>query len=222
MPKKGDRRPVKKKGTISPRPLLTTKEIKFCYEYVINGRNGVKAAKKAGYIGDDRTLGVTSHRLLKKAKILNLISELTEEYLKDHKARAKDVIARLAVLGFRRMSDFIEVNEETRKTRLRSQKEIGVKDACVNKIKIKETKLAGDDDTNLIETETEIWLADQIKPLVTLGQHLGVINEKKEIDVNFPGGEFSGTKEVDVSNMSDDKLRELKKLLEEVEKPKTA
>jgi phage terminase small subunit len=160
---------------------LSGQENEFCYAYVAMKWNGTKAAKAAGYKGTDNTLGVVAYELLRKPKIRDKIAELTEEYLKDTKKMASDVIKELSVLSFRRMSDYIEINPETRRAQLRTQKEIGLKDAAVNKIEVKQRDLAVDgqvdENTRVLESEIKIWLEPKTKPLELLGKHLGLLNE---------------------------------------------
>jgi phage terminase small subunit len=51
---------------------LTIKQRKFVEAY---SGNGTEAARIAGYTGDDNTLGVTAHELLRNPKIAQLIKE---------------------------------------------------------------------------------------------------------------------------------------------------
>jgi hypothetical protein len=200
---------------------LTGQEVDFCYAYIAERFNGTKAAKRARYKGTDNALGVMAFDLLKKPKIKAKIAELTKEYLKDTKRMAGDVIKELSILSFRRMSDYIEIDSITRRARMRTEEEIGIKDAAINKIEVKQRDLLVDgkvdESTAVLESEIKIWLEPKTKPLEILGKHLGVIVENKDLNVKFPNGEFANTKEVDVSGMSTKELKEFRKLLKKAE-----
>ncbi len=58
---------------------LTAKQLKFIEAYQ---GNGTEAAKLAGYTGDDNTLGVTAHDLLRNPKISDLIQKRQSKELK--------------------------------------------------------------------------------------------------------------------------------------------
>jgi hypothetical protein len=79
------------------------------------------------------------------------------------------------------MSDYIEINPDTRRAQLRTQKEIGLKDAAVNKIEVKQRDLVTDgqvdENTAVLESEIKIWLEPKTKPLELLGKHLGLLDE---------------------------------------------
>lgn len=58
---------------------LTPRQLKFIEAY---SGNGTEAAKLAGYTGDDNTLGVTAHELLRNPKISEAIKNREAKVLK--------------------------------------------------------------------------------------------------------------------------------------------
>lgn len=56
---------------------LTQEEKMFCLFYV-NHQNGVRAAREAGYGGDDAVLSSVAHENLRKPKIKKVIAELSD------------------------------------------------------------------------------------------------------------------------------------------------
>ena len=63
------KKPIDNKGT----KKLTYKEVRFIDEYILNGGNGMEAARSAGYVGDNKQLSQKSQRLLSKSSIISEI-----------------------------------------------------------------------------------------------------------------------------------------------------
>lgn len=57
---------------------LTTKQRLFVEAYLANA-NGVQAARKAGYVGDENTLAMTASRLIRNDKVSKLINKRIEK-----------------------------------------------------------------------------------------------------------------------------------------------
>lgn len=70
---------------------LSNKQKKFVNEYLIDF-NGTRAAERAGYSGDDNTLAVTAHNLLRNPKITEIVSQRLQESAMS----ADEVMMRLA------------------------------------------------------------------------------------------------------------------------------
>jgi len=220
--KKTVKKTVKKKKTGSKTDKLTGNELDFCHAYIAKRFNGTKACRAARYKGSDNTLGVTAYELLRKPKIIKKISELTNEYLADKKRLGRDVIGRLADLGFRKISDIVEMDDKGR-THIKSFDEMGESVSAINKIEVKQVDFAKegkiDDDTPVISSEVKVWLEGTTKPLEILGKHTGQVVEKSEQSINFPNGEFANTREIDLSKVPTDKLKKIQadlKAMEEV------
>lgn len=70
---------------------LTAKQKKFINEY-FQDFNGTRAAERSGYAGDDNTLAVTAHGLLRNPKIAEVVSRRLQESAMS----ADEVLQRLA------------------------------------------------------------------------------------------------------------------------------
>lgn len=79
--------------------LLTPKEERFCVEYLID-LNGTQAAKRAGYKGSVKVLGVTATRLLAKASAKARIDELKMQRNKRVLVNADEILRELARIGY--------------------------------------------------------------------------------------------------------------------------
>lgn len=227
--KKSVKKTVKKKNTknvvkanASRANKLTGKERDFCYSYIANRFNGTRAARDAGYKGADNVLGAIANENLKKPKIRKLVNKLTNEYLADKKKLGRDVIAELATLGFRRIPDVIQRDSRGR-ILIKEFEDMNGAEAAINKIEVNQVDLTtgGEitEDTNLMKTETKIWLEGKTKPLEILAKHTGQVVEKSEQSINFPNGEFANTREIDLSKVPTDKLKKIQadlKAMEEV------
>lgn len=88
---------------------LNDKQERFCVEYCVD-LNATQAAKRAGYEGDDATLGVTGSRLLKNDKVSERISQLKANQYKKIENKADDVLRELMRMGY---SDPRELFTET-------------------------------------------------------------------------------------------------------------
>ncbi len=151
--------PAKEKQA-APEPIgadgLTGKERAWIYEYPRDW-NGTAAARRAGYRGNSNTLGVTAHRLLRNAKILEVLrrrlAELTME--------ADEVLARLADQARSSFADFLTPR---------------------GNLSLAEARRAGK--LHLVHAYskgragTRIELYDTQAALVHLGKHLGLFIEK--------------------------------------------
>jgi phage terminase small subunit len=84
---------------------LTAKQRLFVYHYIATNMNGTKAARLAGYQGDENTLAVTAYENLRKPKIRAAISEFLEEQAMG----AAEVIARLSAMARGSIEDVLEV-----------------------------------------------------------------------------------------------------------------
>ena len=222
MPVKKNTKKVVKKKKVSRADILTGKERDFCYAYIANRFNGLRAAEEAGYKGSYTVLGAVACENLKKPKIKKLINKLTNEYLEDKKRLGRDVIAELATLGFRRIPDVVQKDSRGRIS-IKEFEDMNGAEAAINKIEVNQVDLTtgGEitEDTTLMKTETKIWLEGKTKSLEVLAKHSGQIVEKSEQSINFPNGEFANTREIDLSKVPTDKLKKIQadlKAMEEI------
>lgn len=72
---------------------LTYKQKQFCYEYIINGGNGTKAALKAGY--SSKCASSTSYKLLEQDYIKEYIESISDDALKNKELSAEQIMSKL-------------------------------------------------------------------------------------------------------------------------------
>ena len=195
---------------------LNKRQIAFCNEYIATRWNATQAAENAGYRGTRQTLSAVGEKLLRNTEIQKRIESLTNKFLADTKKKAADVIRELQLLGFRDMNNFVSI-DKSGKTKVKSMDEMGIHSRAINRLKITQKDLMNgkdsDGDSMLIETDIDIGFESKIKALEVLAKHTGVIKDGA-LAVEFPGGEFSNTKEIDLSGLTDDEIRTLIKLQE--------
>jgi hypothetical protein len=195
---------------------LTPLQEAFCVHYIETDGNATLAMKKAGYKGNDNVLAVNANRALKIRKIEERITELTNQKLKKAHMGADEVIKELSILSRQKMSDFMDIDDNG-ETQVKSFLQMNGMDRCIKSIKIEKINLATEEGAPpIVKTNINIQLHDKVKPLETLTKYHKLISDDHEH--RFPGGEFANTKEMDVSNMSTEKLKQLKKLIKEAEK----
>lgn len=85
---------------------LSDKQVAFVNEYLVD-YNATRAAERAGYQGNENTLAVTGHDLLRNPKI----SELVEKRLQEKALKADEVLMRLGDQARGNMGDFIRFND---------------------------------------------------------------------------------------------------------------
>ena len=114
-------------------PVLTKMEVAFCYEYIANKFNGVKAATAAGY--SENSARTKAAQLLAKSNIKKKVKDLTTKYLTDLAVRGEDVIKEFGILGFQDMRDFADYKDG--EITLKSFEEMGSATRCIKEIEIK-------------------------------------------------------------------------------------
>lgn len=75
---------------------LTDKQRKLADAYVINGHNGVEAARSAGYQGTNKALGVTASRTLALPHVVEYLSTLQREAEEHAKKKRRTTVATLS------------------------------------------------------------------------------------------------------------------------------
>ena len=195
---------------------LNKRQIAFCHEYISTRWNATQAAENAGYRGTRQTLSAVGEKLLRNTEIQKCIEMLTNKFLADTKKKAADVIRELQLIGFRDMNNFVSI-DKSGKTKVKSLDEMGIHSRAINRLKITQKDLMSgkdsDSESMLIETDIDIGFESKIKELEVLAKHTGVIKDGS-LAVEFPGGEFSNTKEIDLSGLTDEEIRTLIKLQE--------
>ena len=185
---------------------LTERQIVFCYAYIANHFNITKAAKEAGYRGSDVNASSWGNKQIKKnPAVREKIFELTEKYISQIDLRAADVIKEISLLAFRRMGDYVNIDPITGIVSLKTQEEIGEKDAAISRLKMKQRcALSGEEcepgkEYSVIDSEFDIQFADKVKPLEILAN---ILNRQKDLQ-----NENNQDKKVDLSQMSDNEIK---------------
>lgn len=156
--KKAAQKPAKKKVTSQPKPTrkLTVKQEAFTEHYLANGFNGTKAAKDAGYQGDDNTLRGVAHENLTKPNIQARVRARIEGLA----ATADEVLALLGDHCAASHGKFIQCWKENGDFDLAKAEEIGVAH-LIKKIKRRRKPvLSNGEPTGEYEFEVELELHD--------------------------------------------------------------
>lgn len=149
-------------------------------EFYLQEWNGTKAARLAGYKGNDNVLAVTAHRLLRKPNV----REAIEERLSTLVMTTDEVLWRLGEQARADLSHFFSINKATGEAfiDLNKAKEAG-KTHLIKRLKY-------DAKGNL-----EIQLYDQQAALVHIGRHLGMFEETApSVNINFNLEEWAQTR----------------------------
>jgi hypothetical protein len=80
------------------------RETLFAQFYVLCNCSGVEAARRAGYGGDTATLAVQASRLLRRAKVRDILAEQRRLLAMDH----REAIQRMSEMARASMDDFLD------------------------------------------------------------------------------------------------------------------
>jgi len=139
--------------------------------YLANGFNGVKAARTAGYKGDDNVMAVTASNNLRNPKIAQLI----EQRIREMAMSADEAMARLSQHARGNLGDFLGLSPEELKQHPQSH--------LLKKVKITNRSGGrGEDRWTEVRTEFEIYDAQAADLAVLKEQHLraGEATERSE------------------------------------------
>lgn len=134
--------------------------------------NGTRSAYLAGYEGDDNVLAVQACRLLRNAKV----RELIDQYIETEVMPASEVLLRLrdhargSLKPFLTEEGFIDITTDAAQQNIGLLKEIEV-----------EKRVGGPEDDPWTETKTKIKLHDPQSALVHLGRHHKLFTDKAEV-----------------------------------------
>lgn len=152
---------------------LTAKQQRFCDEYLID-LNATQAAIRAGYSVDSaRDIGCEN---LSKPNIQKVIAKEMAERSKRTGVNQDRVVLELAKLAFVNISDLVDVSTGAVKKGA-SRDDL----ACIQSIKYKTSE--GVSGTSI---EREVKIADKKANLELLGRHLGMWNDKIDVNVALP------------------------------------
>ena len=143
---------------------LTAKQQRFVEEYLID-LNATQAAIRAGY--SVKTASEQGSQNLSKLNIQQQISKAMAERSKRTGVNQDRVVFELSRIAFVKMTDIVNsqgvINPEATEDDL----------ACIESIKYK-------------ESHSDSKFSSKLKALELLGKHLGMWNEKMDVNVNIP------------------------------------
>lgn len=163
---------------------MTEKQKRFADEYIID-LNATRAYKVAyPNVKNDETAKAAASRLLTNVNVKAYIDNLIDERAKRTEVTQDRVVKELAKIGFAKITDYVEIGYG------------GI-------VKVKATDDIPKDKVGAIagikegQNGIEIKMNDKVKALELLGRHLGMFNDKLQVDGtavvqildNIPGGE---------------------------------
>lgn len=151
---------------------MTEKQERFVSEYLID-LNATQAAIRSGYSA--KTADQQGSRLLANVKVQQAVSEAMAERSKRTGVSQDRVVLELAKLAFVKMTDVVNRDGAIRKDA--SDDDL----ACIESVKYKRS-----DSENGCMEEREVKIASKLKALELLGKHLGMWNEKLDVNITQP------------------------------------
>lgn len=155
------------------RMALTEKQRRFVDEYLID-LNATQAAIRAGY--SVKTAREQASQNLTKLNIQQAISEKMAERSKRTGVNQDRIVLELAKIAFVNAADVIDSDDATIKAGATADDTAAIQSVKVKVIPTKEGE----------GVEREIRLNDKLKALELLGKHLGMWNDKLDVNVNIP------------------------------------
>ena len=152
---------------------LTEKQQRFVDEYLID-LNATQAAIRAGY--SVKTAREQASQNLTKLNIQQAISEKMAERSKRTGVNQDRIVLELAKIAFVNAADVIDSDDATIKAGATADDTAAIQSVKVKVIPTKEGE----------GVEREIRLNDKLKALELLGKHLGMWNDKLDVNLNIP------------------------------------
>lgn len=151
---------------------LTEKQQRFVDEYLID-LNATQASIRAGY--SVKTANEQGSQNLAKLSIQQAIAEQMAERSKRTGINQDRVVLELAKIAFVKMTDIVDGQG-------RIKLDASADDlACIESVKYKESE----SDTGS-SVEREVKIASKLKALELLGKHLGMWNDKLDVNITQP------------------------------------
>lgn len=151
---------------------LTEKQQLFVNEYLID-LNATQAAIRAGYSA--KTADVQGSRMLGTVKVQQAISEAMAERSKRTGVNQDRVVLELAKIAFVKMTDIVDNQGRIKSSATEDDL------ACIGSMKYKESE----SDTGS-SIEREVKISPKLKALELLGKHLGMWNDKLDVNITAP------------------------------------
>lgn len=151
---------------------LSPRQLCFVDEYMID-LNATQAAIRAGY--SPKTAQEQASRLLSNVMVQNEIAKRMAERSRRTGVNAERVVRELAKIAFLNPADVVDSNG-------RIKPDASPDDlACIQSIKYEES-----DSLNGSGVKREVKFCSKEKALELLGKHMGMWNDKLNVDVNIP------------------------------------
>ena len=151
---------------------LTEKQQRFVDEYLID-LNGTQAAIRAGY--SVKTAQEQASRLLSNVMVQQAIAKRMAERSKRTGINQDRVVLELAKIAFVKMTDIVDDHGRIKGTATDDDL------ACIESIKYKES-----DNEFGGSVEREVKIGSKLKALELLGKHLGMWNDKVDLNITTP------------------------------------
>ena len=151
---------------------LTEKQQRFVEEYLID-LNATQAAIRAGYSA--KTADQQGSRMLANVKVQQAVSEAMAKRSKRTGVNQDRVVLELARIAFVKMTDIVD--DEGRIKQDANDDDL----ACIESVKYK----SSESDTGSSE-EREVKIGSKLKALELLGKHLGMWNDKLDVNITQP------------------------------------
>lgn len=151
---------------------LSDQRQRFVDEYLID-LNGTQAAIRAGY--SPKTAQEQSSRLLSNVMVQEAISKAMAARSRRTGVNQDRVVLELAKLAFVKMTDVVDSNGRIREDATDDDL------SCIESIKFKES-----DNEFGGSVEREVKIGSKLKALELLGKHLGMWNDKLDVNVTQP------------------------------------
>lgn len=156
---------------------LTDKQKKFVEEYLID-LNATQACIRAGY--SSKYADREGHKLVENSRVSEAIAESMAERSRRTGINQDRIVQELARIAFVKITDVVDPDGEINTNA--SDDDL----ACIESYKVEDS-----DSVNGSSSKREVKLASKIKALELLGKHVGMWNDKIQVDVSIPvfGGE---------------------------------
>lgn len=151
---------------------LSEQRQRFVDEYLVD-LNGTQAAIRAGY--SPKTANEQASRLLANVSIQQAVSVAMAERSKRTGVNQDRVVLELAKIAFVKMTDIVDNQGRIKESATNDDL------ACIESVKYKESE----SDTGS-SVEREVKISPKLKALELLGKHLGMWNDKLDVNITQP------------------------------------
>ena len=151
---------------------MTEKQQRFVDEYLID-LNATQAAIRAGY--SVKTANEQGAQNLAKVSIQQAIAEQMADRSRRTGVNQDRIVLELARIAFAKITDIVDSEGKIKSTATDDDL------ACIESVKYK-----GSESETSSSVEREVKLSSKLKALELLGKHLGMWNDKLDVNVSIP------------------------------------